>query len=111
MASYSTMVRSFARLSAIAVASVALLGGCQGDRASVDAPPKGGGRAMATLTPGLIAKSEDLLRKHGHAPLGTEYRFQLDGRRYVARIEEHDNSGGDPGRPQGKHKGVTVYDD
>jgi hypothetical protein len=63
----------------------------------------------AEVTPALARKAEEILRKNEDAPLGTEIPFTLDGQRYVARFEEHDNPEGDPGRPAGKHKGVTVY--
>lgn len=62
----------------------------------------------AEVTPELTRKAEELLRENAGAAIGTEIPFSLKGRRYVARIEEHDNPGGDPGRPAGRHKGVTV---
>ncbi|HKO46312.1 MAG TPA: hypothetical protein VJV79_01230 [Polyangiaceae bacterium] len=63
----------------------------------------------AEVTPALAQKAEGILRANEGAAIGAEIPFTLEGRRYVARIEEHDNSGGDPGHPSGKHKGVTVY--
>lgn len=53
--------------------------------------------------------AQRILEEHAEDPLGTEIPFQHEGRRYVARIEVHDNPEGDPGRPLGKHRGVSVY--
>jgi hypothetical protein len=63
----------------------------------------------AEVTPELTRKAEEILRENAGAAIGTEIPFGMNGRRYVARIEEHDNAEGDPTRPAGKHKGVTVY--
>jgi hypothetical protein len=63
----------------------------------------------AEITPELTRKAEQILRDNEGAAVGTEIPFSLNGRRYLARIEEHDNPEGEPGRPAGKHKGVTVY--
>jgi hypothetical protein len=71
--------------------------------------PREGGR-KAEVTPALAKKAEELLREHADAAIGSEYPFTLDGRRYVGRIEEHDNPTGEADRPAGKHKGVTVYE-
>lgn len=62
------------------------------------------------MTPAIIAASEKLLNEHGDAPIGSEHTLTADGKRYIARIEEHENPSGDPSRPPGKHKGVTVYE-
>ncbi|HYJ09026.1 MAG TPA: hypothetical protein VEX18_08450 [Polyangiaceae bacterium] len=95
--------------------------GCEGGRAeaaSVVTPPhnrrsasKRGfeTRQKAEPTAELIAGSEKLLADHADAPIGSQFPLSVGGARYVARIEEHDNPGNEPGRPPGKHKGVTVY--
>jgi hypothetical protein len=86
--------------------------GVEPERQSVP-EPKGDVSApsqrKAEVTPELARKAEEILRENEAAGLGTEIPFVFDGRRYVARIEEHDNPSGEPGRPQGKHKGLTVY--
>lgn len=64
----------------------------------------------AEPTPEIIDKAEQILRANADAEYGKEIPFQLNGKRYVARVEEHDNSTNEPGRPRGKHKGVTVYE-
>lgn len=63
----------------------------------------------AVTTPDVVAKAEELLRENANAAIGTTIPFRLNGRGHVARIEEHDNPEREPGRPFGKHKGVTVY--
>lgn len=67
-------------------------------------------RKKAPVTPAIAAASEKLLKEHGDSPIGAEHTLKVEGKRYVARIEEHENSSGDPSRPPGKHKGVTVYE-
>ena len=75
------------------------------------APPtaSSSGRKVAEVTPEIAAKAVEILRANPDAEYDTEFPFTLGGRKYVARIEVHDNPNGDPQRPQGKHKGVTVY--
>jgi hypothetical protein len=68
-------------------------------------------RQTAEVTPAVARRAEEILRENAEAPVGTEIPFVLEGSKYVARIEEHENSEGDPERPPGRHKGVTVYVD
>jgi hypothetical protein len=63
----------------------------------------------AETSPEIIARAEKILSEHGDAPVGTEIPFTLNGKRYVARVEIHDNPDASPGRPPGEHKGITVY--
>ncbi len=63
----------------------------------------------AETTPEIIAKATELLWANDTAKIGTEFPFAMNGKRYVGRVEMHDNPDGDPGRPQGEHKGMTVY--
>lgn len=73
--------------------------------------PRGDQRQLRPdeLTDELIHVSERLLEQHADAPVGTEVPFSHGGRRYVARIEEHENATNNPKRPPGKHKGVTLF--
>jgi hypothetical protein len=50
-----------------------------------------------------------VLNEHAAAPYGTLIAIEVDGVRYVARIEQHHAEPGEPGRPAGAHKGVTLY--
>ena len=83
---------------------------CERAHAEAQRPSAAAGARKAEVTPEIVAKSEQILRKHHDAKLGQEIPFRLNGRRYIARIEEHENASGEPGRPAGKHKGVTVYE-
>jgi hypothetical protein len=99
---------------ALVLVIFSLLLGCSRAEANRGAAGKAlapfeGGR-KAEVTPALAQKAEELLREHADAAIGSEYRFTLDGQRYVGRIEEHDNPTGEADRPAGKHKGVTVYE-
>jgi hypothetical protein len=55
------------------------------------------------VTPDLTQKSVAILKDNADAPLGTEVRFELDGKLYLARIEQHWD------QPRGAHRGVTLY--
>jgi len=68
-----------------------------------------GASRVAEVTPAISAKAEEILRANPQASIGTEFPFELAGHKYVARVEQHDNPDGDPNRPQGPHKGITVY--
>lgn len=88
--------------------------GTNGRAAGEAAGPSKTGRAPETrkkapITPALVAASERLLAEHHDAPIGSEFPIVVEGKAYVARIEEHENASGSPSRPPGKHKGVTVY--
>lgn len=67
-------------------------------------------RKKAPVNPRIIAASQAILLEHADAPLGSEFPVQVDGKNYIARIEQHDNASSAPGRPPGKHRGVTVYE-
>jgi hypothetical protein len=63
----------------------------------------------APTSPEIVERAAKILAEHANEPVGTEIPFTLNGQRYMARIELHDNSDGSPERPPGQHKGVTVY--
>lgn len=60
------------------------------------------------LTPDLIHRAADLIRNE-EKPFGTQVIVQSGDRTYIARFEwhYHDDMSGE--RPQGWHKGVTLY--
>jgi hypothetical protein len=115
------------RESVVVLVSTALgcvgLPGCEGGRAeaasALKAPNHHGTKRAHAGSPEtrqkaepaeeLITASKKLLAEHADAPIGSEFPISVGGKRYVARIEAHDNPGNEPGRPPGKHKGVTVY--
>jgi hypothetical protein len=57
----------------------------------------------AEVTPELAERAQKILEAHADAPVGTEIPFTHGGKRYIARIEQHDNA------EKGAHKGVTIY--
>ena len=68
------------------------------------APP--GYRPLTGKIPsGVVAKAKSLLSQ----PMGSEHPFELDGNRYLARLENHYHPPGFKGGPNGWHKGTTVY--
>ena len=54
-------------------------------------------------------RAKEILDANSGAEIGTEVPFEIDGRAYVARIEEHYHEPGGQLRPWGHHRGVTVY--
>jgi hypothetical protein len=96
----------------VGFASILATGGISGcDRAANGHRTAVERRTKAEISPAIAEKAEEILRAHPDAALGSEHPFTLDGKRYVGRIEEHDNPSSEPGRPPGKHRGVTVYED
>ena len=60
-------------------------------------------------TPEVAQRAREILDANDRAPFGTEVPFEVDGRSYVGRIEEHYHEPGGSRRPWGRHRGVTVY--
>ena len=60
-------------------------------------------------SPEVARRAREILDANQNAPYGTEVPFEVDGRSYVGRIEEHYHEPGGPRRPWGRHRGVTVY--
>jgi hypothetical protein len=60
-------------------------------------------------TPEVAQRAREILDANQGAAYGTEVPFEVDGRSYVGRIEEHYHEPGGPRRPWGRHRGVTVY--
>jgi hypothetical protein len=58
----------------------------------------------------LAQRAEAILLENREKPVGTTISFTQSGRRYLARIEMHDNPENNPARPPGRHKGITVYE-
>lgn len=67
--------------------------------------PPGYAPITGRVPPGVVAQAKGLL----HHDYGTEIPFELDGQRYLARLERHYHPPGYQGGPNGWHKGVTVY--
>jgi N-acetylmuramoyl-L-alanine amidase len=60
------------------------------------------------VTPALTAEARRVLVAHRHEPYGSEFPFEIEGIRYVARIEEHYHPPGGPIKPWGYHPGVSL---
>ncbi|MBK6683032.1 MAG: peptidoglycan-binding protein [Deltaproteobacteria bacterium] len=76
----------------------------QGSGMKSGAPP-GYAPITGRVPPGVVTQAKGLL----HHDYGTEIPFELDGQRYLARLERHYHPPGFQGGPNGWHKGVTVY--
>jgi hypothetical protein len=72
-------------------------------------PVRSSTRRPAEITPEIVTKATEILWANDSAKVGTEFPFDLNGKHYIARMEMHENLDGDPGRPPGEHKGMTVY--
>lgn len=68
--------------------------------------PRGYKPIKGKIPTGVVAKAKSLLSH----PLGTEVPFELEGRRFMARLEPHYHPPGYQGGPNGWHKGVSVYE-
>ena len=79
------------------------------EEASHERPASPEARRKAPTTPEIVERAEKILAENEGAPIGTEIAFTLNGRRYVARVETHDNPDATPDRPLGQHRGFTVY--
>jgi hypothetical protein len=71
-----------------------------------DAPPDGYRTIHSKLEPGAVAKARSLLG----GDWGTETPFEINGKRYMARVEPHCGPRGRKYGPVGWHKGVTLYE-
>jgi N-acetylmuramoyl-L-alanine amidase len=63
------------------------------------------------LNPALIAQARIILAAHHTDPFGTEVPFEIEGVRYVGRIEQHYHPPGGPMKPWGYHVGVSLFVD
>lgn len=68
--------------------------------------PSGYKPIKGKIPTGVVSKAKSLLNQ----PMGTEVPFELEGRRYLARLEPHYHPPGYQGGPNGWHKGVSVYE-
>jgi hypothetical protein len=63
----------------------------------------------AEVTPALTVEAKRLLALHRTEPFGSAYPFELDGRRYLARLEEHYHEPDGPLKPWGYHPGISLF--
>jgi hypothetical protein len=57
----------------------------------------------------IARRAREILDANSDSAYGTEVPFEVDGRSYIGRIEEHYHEPGGPKKPWGRHRGVTVY--
>ncbi|HVJ15201.1 MAG TPA: hypothetical protein VM686_07165 [Polyangiaceae bacterium] len=65
--------------------------------------------APQEVTAAISEAAQEILDAHRDEPLGYEVPFEVEGRRYVARLERHYRAPNSRLRPTGEHVGVTVY--
>lgn len=60
------------------------------------------------VTPALSVEAKRLLTLYWKEPFGSEYPFDLEGRSYIARVEQHFHPPGGPLKPWGYHAGISL---
>lgn len=58
---------------------------------------------------GLVQKAGEIIREHHKKAYGTDIPFEIDGQRYVGRIERHYHPPGGELRPWGHHPGCSLF--
>ena len=66
---------------------------------------------VKVLTPELKDASERWLKEFYNAPVGTRQRVVVDGKPLLFILQWHFHPAGYVGAPNGKHKGVTVFEE
>jgi hypothetical protein len=82
--------------------------------ASAPAGPTGvvhGLVCLKLVTPAIVDASERWLKEFYHSPIGTQQKVVVDGRPLVFVLQWHYHPPGFVGGPNGKHKGVTVFEE
>jgi hypothetical protein len=61
------------------------------------------------LNRALVKQARAIILDHYKKPFGTEIPFEVDGKRYVGRIEQHFHPVGGPAKPWGWHHGCSLF--
>jgi len=61
------------------------------------------------LNRALVKQARAIILEHYKKPFGTEIPFEVDGKRYVGRIEKHFHPVGGPAKPWGWHHGCSLF--
>lgn len=61
------------------------------------------------VTPDIKNQAEIVLRNLYGKPYGSEEKFEIEGKQYVGRLEQHYHEPGGSKKPYGNHPGITVY--
>ena len=57
----------------------------------------------------VVKKAREIINEHYKKPFGYEVEFEIDGKRYVGRIEQHYHPPGGELHPWGYHAGCSLY--
>lgn len=60
-------------------------------------------------TPSIVAQAQRIIKTHHRQPFGFEQSFEIEGRRFVGRIERHYHPEGGVAKPWGWHKGCSIF--
>jgi hypothetical protein len=61
------------------------------------------------LNHALVKQARAIILEHNRKAPGTEFPFEVDGKRYVGRIERHFHPVGGPAKPWGWHPGCSLF--
>lgn len=61
------------------------------------------------LNPMLVRKANEIIRAHHQDPFGTVVPFDLEGKAFMGRIEQHFHPVGGPLKPWGLHPGCSLF--
>jgi Putative peptidoglycan binding domain len=61
------------------------------------------------VTPALRDEAKRLLSLHWREPFGAEYPFEIGGRSYFGRVEQHYHPPGGSEKPWGYHTGISLF--
>lgn len=61
------------------------------------------------VTQSITAAAKKIRDAHWQDPIGSQFPFEADGKKYVGLIEQHYHPPGGPLKPWGPHHGVSVF--
>lgn len=61
------------------------------------------------VTPSITAAAKKIRDAHWQDPIGSQFPFEADGKKYVGLIEQHYHPPGGGLRPWGYHHGVSIF--
>ena len=81
------------------------------EQAETTAPSKRVVRRIkgSEMSVAVVKKARSIINEHYKKPFGFEVEFEIDGKRFVGRIEPHYHPPGGALRPWGHHHGCSLY--
>ena len=84
------------------------------EQAQPSAEPKATQRVVrkiknAEMTVPVVKKARQIIDQNYKKPLGYEVEFEIEGKHFVGRVEQHYHPPGGELRPWGYHKGCSLY--